>query len=269
MPNELSDGAVLALAATAECCGSPLSKAALAMMATDLADYPERSVMAALQRCRRELSGRLSLAAIVDRIEGALADGWPTPNEAWAAVGTLSEARTLVCVEEAFTALREVVDLMKSDEVAARMAFMDAYKRLIGAAKADGRLPEWRASLGQDKAARKAPLLAAVEAGRLPASYAENLLDEPLPQPRLAASPEVKALAPGITDDEAKEQARAAAAKARREHDLRMEENARNAAAVRSLLDGMAGSVSVSADGTPAQKQELDMAAWEKRNLAS
>ena len=173
---ELSDGALVVLAATAEICGAPLTKPALLMMGAELAAYPEAQVLAALQRCRRELPGRLSLAAVIDRIDVPAGDSWPTANEAWAMVGTANEARTLVCVDEAYQALGEVSELLKTDDVAARMAFLDAYRRLVDGARSAGRKPAWRVSLGHDKAERTRALTVAVERGWLLQGHAENLL---------------------------------------------------------------------------------------------
>lgn len=249
-----------AVTVTIELCGATWSEAAVKAVNLRLQEYPVHLALSALRRCQDEIQGRLTLAAIIERIEGASSDGWPTPNEAWAAVGTLSEARTLVCVEEAFTAQREVMDLMKGDEVGARMAFMDGYKRLVGAAKADGRLPTWRPSLGQDKAGRKAPLLAAVEAGRLPAPYVANLLGEPVEVPLLGAAESAPRL-PGKAPEP------------RTVEVLRMEQNAEKARELRELLDKLAEAKTLGRAPSPLELGTADMQAatmsdWEKRNLA-
>jgi hypothetical protein len=169
-----------AVTVTMELCGTAWSEAAVKAVNMRLQQYPAASVLAALSRCQTELNGRLTLAAIVERVEEAQADGWPGPNEAWAAVGDRGEADTMVCVQEAFTALDSALPLMDSDAVAARMAFLESYKRLVAKAKADGRRPEWRASLGHDRAGRQRALLQAVERGWLPRAEAERQLGEPL-----------------------------------------------------------------------------------------
>ena len=71
-----------AIAVTAELTGTELSEAALRVMAGDLDTYPEAAVLRALDRCRRELKTRLTLAAALERIEGQ--DGRPGADEAWA-----------------------------------------------------------------------------------------------------------------------------------------------------------------------------------------
>ena len=71
-----------ALAVTAELTGTELSEPAARVMANDLAAYPVQQVLGALTRCRRELKGRLTVAAILERLD----DGRPGPNEAWAMI---------------------------------------------------------------------------------------------------------------------------------------------------------------------------------------
>ena len=75
-----------ALAVTAELTGTALSAAAVDVMVDDLQTHDTAAVLSALNRCRRELTGRLSLAAILERIDtglpsadeafGMLAEGW-------------------------------------------------------------------------------------------------------------------------------------------------------------------------------------------------
>lgn len=169
-----------AVTVTMELCGTTWSEAAVKAVNLKLQQYRAAPVLSALARCQTELAGRLSLAAIVERIEEAQADGWPGPNEAWAAVGDRGEVDTIVCVQEALTALESVRALLDSDAVAARMAFLESYKRLVARAKAEGRRPEWRVSLGHDLAGRQRALLQAVERGWLPRAEAERQLGEPL-----------------------------------------------------------------------------------------
>ncbi|MGQ5524155.1 hypothetical protein ACUHMQ_12945 [Chitinimonas sp. PSY-7] len=71
-----------ALTVTAELTGTLLSEHAKAAIVEVLLKHPLGAVMSALDRCRRDLSGRLTLAAILERLESA--DGRPGPDEAWA-----------------------------------------------------------------------------------------------------------------------------------------------------------------------------------------
>lgn len=154
------------LAATVEVCGAGWSDATTRIVVDDLSQYPPAAVVAALAMCRRECKYKLTLADIIERIEQANPSGWPLPNEAWAAVGTLDESRTLVCVPEAFEALESVRDLLKSDEVAARMAFLETYRRLVAAAKLQGRRATWAMSVGHDTTDQMRVLGVAVKQGR-------------------------------------------------------------------------------------------------------
>lgn len=163
---------VEALSVTAEICGTVWSEAAAAAVLAKLAPYQTDTVLAALDRCQTELTGRLTLAAIIERID----DGRPTADEAWAQVGTTDERRTLVSTDEAFLAFGEVSALMQTDEVGARMAFRDAYKRIVTANRAAGVPVDWRPSLGFDREGRDVAIAEAMAKGRLDAGYVERVL---------------------------------------------------------------------------------------------
>ena len=82
-------------------------------------------------------------AAIVKRCR--LMDGRPTDEEAWAiALLSRDEADTVVWTQEtaeAFGLCASVLD--GGDEVGARMAFRDAYNRLVSDARLAGRPARW------------------------------------------------------------------------------------------------------------------------------
>ncbi|GAB2889477.1 hypothetical protein GCM10027202_17590 [Microvirgula curvata] len=177
-----------AVTVAAELTGTQLSDGALATMVDDLMTYPLAAVLTALDRCRRELTGRLTLAAVVERLNGA--DGRPGADEAWAiAIRSQPEAETVVWtneIAEAFAVCRPVLDL--GDEIGARMAFRDAYNRIIAAARAGGEAARWSASLGWDKDLRQVALESAARTGRLAQSTVAALM------PPQDAAPEVVAL---------------------------------------------------------------------------
>lgn len=157
-----------ALAVTAEVCGTDLSEAAVRVMLADLSEHPQAAVLAALGRVRREHKGRLSLAAILERVD----DGRPGVEEAWALVPK-DERDTAVMTREMQRALYAVQGLINDgDEIAARMAFKETYSREVAQAKARGDAVEWQASVGWDATGRVAPLAAAVEKGRIPVEIA-------------------------------------------------------------------------------------------------
>lgn len=165
-----------AIAATAELTGTELSEAALLVFEADLAGYPEQQVIAALTRCRRELSGRLKVADVIDRI--AAVGSHPSANEAWGMVlAAQDESETVVWTEqiaEAAGIAQPIIDV--GDEVGARMAFRDAYDRIL---RERPETPRWFASIGSDPGRRTAALDKAVRAGLLTQSHAAGLLPAP------------------------------------------------------------------------------------------
>jgi len=66
---EPSKRLVEAVMVTAELMGTTFTPVAARVFVSDLSTYPEARVLAALVRCRREVSGRLTLAAVIERIE--------------------------------------------------------------------------------------------------------------------------------------------------------------------------------------------------------
>lgn len=182
-----------AIAVTAELTGTELSATALRVMDADLKSYPEGNVLRALERCRKELTGRLTLAAIIDRLNED--DGRPTGDEAWSlAIGATDEADTVVWSDEmqqAFAIARPVLDC--GDKVGARMAFRDAYERIVRQNREASRLPVWSASLGWDKGRRIEALAKAERIGLLPSATVAALMPpsgDVLALPALMASDE-------------------------------------------------------------------------------
>lgn len=164
-----------ALAVTAELTGTELSEPAARMLADDLTAYPLDLVLAALIRCRRELHGRLTLAAIIDRLD----DGRPGPNEAWAMVPQ-DEAGSVVWTTEMAEAYGVAAPLLGAGQViAARSAFLEAYAANVTRARAEQRPPRWFPSLGHDPLTRVAALDEAVRKRRIGADHARALLPAP------------------------------------------------------------------------------------------
>lgn len=165
------------LIVTAEVLGHELSAGAAGVMARDLAEYPADAVAKALRRCRREERGRLTLAAVIARID----DGHLGADAAWA-LCTADEAATVVWTDEiadAFGACRGL--LRDGDTTAARMAFRETYARNVQAARDQRRSASWWASLGHDKASRIGPIMSAVESARLTPDAARALISPDCP----------------------------------------------------------------------------------------
>lgn len=160
-----------AVAVTSELCGRTFSEAAARVFVDDLSRFPEPAVMKALARCRREVRGALTIQDVVSRLD----DGRPGPEEAWAMM-PFDESQSVVWTDEmanAFGIARGLLD--EGDKVGARMAFKEAYIRLVGEARDDGRAVSWTPSLGYDKSGQDAVLSEAVSLGRLTHEHAKSI----------------------------------------------------------------------------------------------
>ncbi|MCF8799229.1 hypothetical protein KIP31_09995 [Xanthomonas campestris pv. campestris] len=165
LSNHQQDQLIDLIVATAEVIGDEIRPMAAAMMAGDLSVYPMDALQAALAQCRRELKGRLSLAAIIERID----DGHPTPNEAWAASILASDERNTVVwtgqMQAAWAVAQPLMNM--GDKIAARQAFLEAYTRLVKEARAAHQPAGYSASIGFDIAGRDAALRQAASRGLL------------------------------------------------------------------------------------------------------
>lgn len=140
-----------ALAVCAELTGTVLTPTAFEVMLEDLSSYNVQMVLNALNRCRRELTGRLTLTAILQRMDCGL----PTADEAF---GLLAEAAkneylTVVVPEIAQIAMGQGAQslLELGDKTGARMAFRGAYERMVEEMRLRGEMGTWTVSSGLDK----------------------------------------------------------------------------------------------------------------------
>lgn len=167
------------LAATAELMGTQLSPMALAMMAKDLQEYDFSTVIQALTNVRKNAS-RFNLAVIITEIEALKPDGRLGAEEAWA-LYPHNEADSAVITDEMAEAMRIAHPLMlEGDKIGARMAFKEAYIRIVKTNKANDITPKWFPSLGHSKEGREEVLKEAVEKGRLTQDHAMSLLPPPI-----------------------------------------------------------------------------------------
>lgn len=174
-----------ALAVTCELTGTQLSPSAARLMAGDLCAYPEDQVLGALNRCRKEIRGRLTLADILSRLN----DGRPGPEEAWAMIsGALADERVTVVWTAEMALASGPAGAIIDDPVAARMAFLESYRRLVQQARDEGEPVKWSPCLGWDTAGRAGPLQEAIRLGRLDAVHVAGLLPyRQEPPPAVAA----------------------------------------------------------------------------------
>lgn len=131
-------------------------------------------------------------ADILAQIEAAAElDGRPGPEEAWSIAVRGSDERVTVVwtdeISEAWGVARPVLEL--GDEVGARMAFREAYQRILAASRKERTAPRWWASLGHDQQARAVAIGEAVQLGRLPA---EEMLALPHYQATFTAPPAIR-----------------------------------------------------------------------------
>ncbi|MGQ7286037.1 hypothetical protein ACUN7Z_00630 [Vreelandella venusta] len=167
------------LYATAEVLGSEIKPAAASLMIRDLRQYQRGEIEQSLARCRSELTGRLTLAAILERMPSA--DAYLSANEAWAlALSGQDELDTIVWTQEIANAMGAADRVLEiGDKVGARMTFIATYEREIAKAKAEGRKPQWIVSLGLSQERRQEAIQEAVKKGLLEAPKVEHLLPAP------------------------------------------------------------------------------------------
>lgn len=167
---------IQAIAVTAELTGTELSEVAIRVMESDLAAYPEAAVLRALDRFRKETKGRMTLAAVLERV--AECDGRPGKEEAWSiALTSNDEVETVVWTEEIAQAMSVARPLLDArDKVAARMAFCETYERAVRESRDANVICRWSASFGTDQERRAVAIAAAVQSGRIGHAQAAHYL---------------------------------------------------------------------------------------------
>ena len=164
-----------AIAVTAELTGTQLSDNAMLVMAEDLLAYPLDKVLIALERCRRELKGRLTQAAILERVD----DGWQSTEEAFNTLvaGWESEHLSILTTHTAMHAAESASALFNAgDKYRAGLAFKTAYERIVSEKKAKGIQPDWYVSAGLDKEQLAQLVTEAAATGKITNDYALALL---------------------------------------------------------------------------------------------
>lgn len=184
------DKTAVLIAGTADIIGQSLNQAAIALMVEDLAEWDFNEIQAALNACRREVKGRLSLKDIIDRLPKK-GDVLPSADEAWGQIVDFgNEYKTIIAPKIAFQAAYQgAFALMDTDKVGARMAFKAAYDRLLP--EYLDKPIEYQISLSNNRNERREALIRAVEDGKISKQHALKydinleFKDEPplLPQP--------------------------------------------------------------------------------------
>lgn len=162
----MSDAVIEALGVCFEVLGQEARPAVLAVLVSDLEPYGEQRVLAGLDLLRREGAGKVTLPAIIEKIQQA--DGRPGVGEAWAiAISAADERNTVVWTPEISQAWAAACPLYGVDKFGARKAFEEVYQRVTREAIGQHRQVEWRASIGWDVSVRDAALTEAVTKGQL------------------------------------------------------------------------------------------------------
>lgn len=115
-------------------------------------------------------------ADILEIIDRMKPDGRPGVEEAWARIPK-DEHGSAMMTEEMSEAYGIAAPLMNDGETtAARMAFKEAYARIVERNKQAGVSVKWFASLGRDPEMRTTVLQEAVRLGRIGAEHAERIM---------------------------------------------------------------------------------------------
>lgn len=179
------------LAVTYELCsGRMLSDGAMNAIVDEFDRHDPGDVSKALTRCMLECKGYISPADIISRIIEQ--DGRPSPDEAWALVPKSEDDS--VCWTKEMSESYGVCRHLFPDMVAARMAFLSAYRERLQDARTSGKNVNWQMSLGHRRDERKDCLKTAVLDGKISASYALSLC--PGIDPRLLVAPEERKMLP-------------------------------------------------------------------------
>lgn len=169
--------------------GAKATQASLSIWWAALLRFPFEAVRAAMSaHVQDPLSGKFAPkpADVIGKLQGM--DGRPGAEEAWSMIPRY-ETASVVWTDEMAQAYGVALPLLnEGDAVAARMAFIEQYRRLVQKAR-DGLVPvKWMPSLGTDANGREAALMDAVDKGRLNAEHVAGLLPlHPGSSPRLLA----------------------------------------------------------------------------------
>lgn len=138
--------------------------------------WPDEVARAVVNHCANTMTFRPARAELLAALQSQ--DGRPGPEEAWGMIPK-SESDTAVWTNEMAQASAASQPLLDDgDKVAARMAFKEAYVKLVADARATGTPVEWQVSLGYDKSGREGPIREAAMKGRLTAAQVQRLLPD-------------------------------------------------------------------------------------------
>lgn len=156
----------------------PIDGHRLEMWWEALKNFPAGSIKASVMRHITTNHFKPQLADIVKGCAAQLDGCWLGADEAWALMPK-SEHESAMLTDEIAQAMAGASSLIQGgDKVAARMAFKDAYTRLVDKAKLEGRSPRFFPSFGTDAPGRVTMLANAVRAKQISLEVATTALPE-------------------------------------------------------------------------------------------
>ena len=164
------------LAATIEATGGEAKPQVVAMMVADFRTYTKHELREALHRLRQS-GEKLTPKTLLDQLDAL--HGRLGADEAFALVlQAQDEAQTVVWTDEVVQAWTAIAPMMRGrDQVGARMAFKQAYERIVQDARVMRKKPEPVVSIGADPELRYVAVTRAYEQGALPLALAQAALD--------------------------------------------------------------------------------------------
>lgn len=156
----------------------PFTDDRLEMWTKALASFPAGAVKRAVANHIMTSQFKPQLADIVKQCQSQQDSVWMNADEAWATVPK-SEQETAILTKETAEALAVAQPLLNDgDKIGARMAFKDAYSRLIEKAKAMSRKPVYFVSLGSDANSRASVLAEGVRTQKIALEMATTIAPE-------------------------------------------------------------------------------------------
>lgn len=143
-----------------------------------LACFPDGVVTKATTHYIKSNKFKPQLADIIEGCAKQLDGNWLGADEAWALMPKDEHSSAMLSPEMAEALALAQPLIAKCDYTAARMAFKDAYTRLMEKAKLEGRMPAYFPSFGADPGRRVTMLVTAVQKGQVSAEDAAKMLPE-------------------------------------------------------------------------------------------
>lgn len=145
----------------------PIEGQRLEMWWEALREFPDGTVRNSAARHIKTSHFKPQLADIVKGCEAQVSGSWLGADEAWARMPK-SEHESAMLTDEIAQAIAAATPLLEQgDKIAARMAFKDAYTRLVEQARIEGRQPRYFPSFGTDPHASVVMLAKAVQMGQV------------------------------------------------------------------------------------------------------